>query len=288
MKSNEGRLYKWKVVYKPIYERVSTLTPRYQIKDITEFIETVWTFIRCMTEKYSSRSPMFIPLRTTEWTCDGLIIKWENVKKKGKTDIELMSVRYDITEEDANPYALVVGDSRSLRENFNECYEIFKALVGHWYYTGKQLEQSKYYLDDSRKDEDGGWDMESVRIYLKDKRDIARTKYDLLNEYLKINIEPGRAYNRTEQAKMVRLFYRRFDMYGSEYDEKKVMARPFYYVDKALKYTDYKILPIDHNMYKKMSSYYGMRIIVPREPEEKLDYFDDMKEKIRKALYGKE
>ena len=58
-----------------------------------------------------------------------------------------------------------------------------------------------------------------------------------------------------------------------------------YYLNKAMKYTDFKMVPVGgHNTYDTAATYYGMRVLMPKEDDEKVDYFEEITGKIYDAI----
>lgn len=221
-----------------------------------------------------NKFPLYIPIKVDKNKYIGLAMRLIEPLESGKTDIEFLSVYYNEDERGANPYALTASDSFLFRDDYMKGIEIFKACIGHYAYTKARLEQYDYYIEDryigvKRKD----LKIDSLIKKLEGRATII-TKHDKLNTYLD-GLEKGVAYNRIEQKNMAQLIYRRFNI-GINNDA-KLLKRPNYYLNKAMKYTDYKLAPVSSSKeYNSASDYFGIRLIIPKSSTERISYFEDI------------
>lgn len=291
MKSTEPQLFKYKVVYTPKYVRKNGIRPDGCFDDITEFFEEIIRHMQGQHSKYHKKSPMLVVIKFNKHEYNALMIRFrgvrvEDVNQGIPRDVELISCYYDDQALNANPYKIITNEVVSMRQNLSYAMDIIKHLVGHYYYSGSTLERNHYFIEEKKKMNPDKIMMHTLVGMMKNRRNTAITKHDLLNEYIK-TLEPGVAYTRIDQEKLCHLIYRRFGI-GID-DREKIMARPFHYLNHALKYTDFKVVPLsEENQYRTVSAYYGIRTIVPKEQSEKVDFFAETQQRIKKAIRKKE
>lgn len=291
MKNEEPQLFKYKVVYMPRYIRNGNIKPSGQFSDITALFDDVLAHMKGKFCSYQHKSPLLMIAKFSKHDYVGLVLRFSGLEdnkertNKELRDIEFLLVNYDDLDKTANPYALTVYDKFTLKEDPDRAFEMMKACVGHYYYTGKKLEDMNYFIDERKHHKEKKYSFETLLHLLVGRRDIAVTKHDLLNEYLK-TLEPGVAYNRKKQTDMANTIYKRFGI-GIN-DKEKLMARPFYYLNKAMKYTDFHMVPVSENhVYDTAATYYGIRVLMPKTKEEKIDYFDEVTNKIKDTFSKK-
>lgn len=281
MKQEEPQLFKYKVVYMPRYIRQNQIKPTSCFDDITFLFEEIYQHLKGNNSRMHKHSPYLIIARFSKHGYLGLLTEFigKRVKDAGRErDVEFSLVYYDDADKYANPYELSVYDRFTLRENPERAFELIKACVGHYYYGRNKLESNMYFVNYKKKAKDKIPTFDNLKNFLTGSRDIAITKHDLLNEYLK-TLEPGIGYSRNKQRDLCHLIYRRFGV-GTN-DDERIIAQPFHVLNKAMKYTDFKMVPItSHNQYDTAATYYGVRVLMPKEEKEKVDYFDDITKKI--------
>lgn len=284
MKNEEPQLFKYKVVYTPRYIRKGHVNPSACLDDITEFFEETLQHLKGKHCRYHKFSPFLIIARFSKHGYVGLVVDFigVHVKDNGKErDVGFSLVYFDDSDKDANPYALSVCDHFTLREDPERAFEMMKACVGHYFYGRTKLEDNMYFLDDQAKPNPSAPSFSVLQSLLVGSRNVAITKHDLLNGYLH-TLEPGIAYTRNKQRDLCHMIYKRFGI-GIK-DDEKIIAKPFYYLNKAMKYTDFKMVPVGgHNTYDTAATYYGMRVLMPKEDDEKVDYFEEITGKIYDA-----
>lgn len=291
LKNEEPQLFKYKVVYTPRYIRKGHINPSGKFEDITLLFDDVLSHMKGKFCSFQHKSPLLIIARFSKHGYAGLVIRFTGLEdestktNKALRNVEFLLVNFDDANKNANPYALTVYDKFSLREDPDRAFDMLKACVGHYYYSGKKLNDASYFINEKKPVDEAGCDFSTLKNLLIGKRNIAVTKHDLLNEYLK-TLEPGVAYNRKKQADMVETIYKRFGI-GIN-DREKAIERPFYYLNKAMKYTDFKMAPVSKNhVYDTAATYYGMRVLMPKSKEERVDYFDEITTQIRISISGK-
>ena len=268
----------------PKYVRKNSLKPTSQIDDVTNFLEEILLFFRGRNCTYVAKSPILIITRLDKHKYDGMVIRFHNHQTK-QSEIEFLSVYYDDLDKNSSPYGIRVNDRFFFTEDIDKGVEIIKACAGHYYYSEKKFTNWGYYIDERfpiRKDKP---DIDKMINLLAGNRNIAVTKHDLLNAYL-ATLDPEEAYNRIRQRKMAKQIYKRFGI-GTD-DDDKLLGKPSYYLNKAMQYTDYKLVGVSSREHNTASAYYGMKLIVPREERDKVNYFDDIIKKIKKTIDERE
>lgn len=285
IKNEEPQLFKYKVVYTPRYLHKGHINPSNCIDDVTVLFEETLQHLRGKNCFYHKFSPFLIIVRFSKHGYLGLGVDFigVHVKDNGKDrNVGFSLVYYDDSDKDANPYALTVCDRFTLREAPERGFSLMKACAGHYFYGRSKLESNDYFFTDKVTPQEDAPDFKTLQSLLVGNRNIALTKHDLLNEYLK-TLEPGVSYTRNRQRDLCHMIYKRFGI-GID-DDEKIIAKPFYYLNKAMKYTDFKMVPVSgHNTYDTAATYYGIRVMIPKEEKEKMDYFKDITEKINERL----
>ena len=290
MKNEEPQLFKYKIVYTPKYMRSSGIKPDGCFEDITEFFDEIIRHYQGQHSKYHAKSPIMIVLSFDKHQYTSLVIRFRGVLAEDlhagvQRDVEFLSCYYDDEALNANPYRVTVNEKFSMREDLQRAMDLIKLCVGQYYYTGKTLEKHNYFFIENKNPKEDKPRIDDLFNLMKSRRNVAITKHDLLNNYLK-TLEPGIAYTRKEQERMCSMICHRFGI-GID-DRKKIVGKPFHYLNKALKYTDFKVVPVDEEkQFRTVSTYYGMRMIVPKDQSEKVDFFAETQNKLRKAMRKK-
>lgn len=282
MKSSNPQLFNYKIEYRPKYIRTKKINPNYEFSDIVGVLDDITTLLKGKHCGFYNKLPLYIPLRVNPHYSFGLVINIIEPFQKGKTDIEFLSVYYDEEEKGANPYALTANDRFLFRDDYKKGIDIIKSCAGHFGYTKSRLEQHHYFIQDFYIGEKREPTIKSIIPKLKGKNDVLITKYDKLNAYIN-GLEKGIAYNRIEQKNMAKLIFNRFNI-GIGNDE-KLIKKPRYYLNKALKYTDFEVVSATTKGYHSMSDYFGICLIIPKKENEQLSYFDEIDKTIKNIVY---
>lgn len=289
MKAEDTALFNYKIVYSPKYIRKSGVKTSNKLDDVPAFLEELMLFMRGRVSKLYAKSPMLFISRFDKHKYEGLVIRLINANTK-KADVEFMAVYYDDLDKNANPYAMIVNDKFNLRDDIDRGLEVIKTCVGHYYYSGASLKNHNYFLDEKHEPNKKKPDIDFISKMLIGSRDIAITKYDLFNEYLK-TLDPDVAYSRMKQRDMLKLIERRFgikpyDSKTKKQNDEDSLANPSYYLGKAMEYTDYKLMAVvsQSQDWKTASPWHGYRVIVPRDESEKKDFFKEIAKKMKKVV----